>query len=225
MKLIKGIVFDVDGVLINTENIHYESFKNVLQSQGYELDLPNYMKWFSGRSIAGGVAAFNTDNAEQLDVEVIKSQKIAATVNAFRKSLVFYEDTLSFIQKVAGQTTELPKLDLILDRPIIGLATGLDRVLVEAMFENKPELSQLFQVKIVAEDYTNSKPDPEPYLKAVTAMSLNVDQVVGVEDSPPGVMALKSAGIYSIALRNTHDDAQLGEANILVNSLQELLVI
>lgn len=64
----EGIIFDVDGVLIDTENVHFSAYKTVLKKYGFDLTLEGYKKWLSGKTIEGGVSLLVKDNNINLNL-------------------------------------------------------------------------------------------------------------------------------------------------------------
>ena len=79
------------------------------------------------------------------------------------------------------------------------------------------------QLLICAEDVADGKPHPAPYLAAATQIGCAPAQLVAIEDAPAGVASAKSAGMTVIALRTTHEDESLTEADLIVDDLRDLL--
>ena len=76
---------------------------------------------------------------------------------------------------------------------------------------------------ICAEDVADGKPHPAPYLAAATQIGCAPGRLVAIEDAPAGVASAKSAGMTVIALRTTHEDESLTEADLIVDDLRDLL--
>ena len=130
--MIKGIIFDVDGVIINTENTHYVAYVKVFKVHGYQLTLDDYLKHFSGKSIRGGVLSLLTEhelegssNLEKFITEITE-QKISQTLDQFKNKVVYFEDTLSFIQKLEKGNVFIKGVGKVLEKPILAMATGLE---------------------------------------------------------------------------------------------------
>jgi len=221
VTLIKGIIFDVDGVLIDTEELHFQAFKSVFKDHNFSLTHEGYKKWFSGRSLDGGFAAFHKDNNLSIDISELKSEKISLTRAIFSSKLKFYDDSLKFIYESGN--AKLKGIGSVAHEPILALVTGLEREFIPLIIDKSPQLKGAFKVIVAAEDYKQSKPSPECYTKALSQMRLSPDEVIGVEDTPSGIQALNSAGIYSIGLATTHSKEDLKAASIITDSLMSLV--
>jgi len=229
MKQIKGLIFDVDGVIINTENAHFLAFKKVLKKYGFNLSKESYKKHFSGRSIKGGILSLLEEVDLKHDsplndfVTQFSKEKIEATIGLFKKNLNFFKDTLKFINKILSGERELKKIGYLPKKPVFALSTGLESVLLNEVLKHY-DLKNIFPITITAEQYTHSKPHPECYNLAVSQMKLLPEQVIGIEDSPSGILALNNAGIFSVGITTTHTKKDLKEANLVVKKLTNLLL-
>lgn len=220
---IKGIIFDVDGVLIDSENIHFAAYQEILKQYNFNLDRDGYKKWFSGKSIDGGIKSLLVDNDISVDAERIKDQKITLTKKLFQAELVLNKDTVNFIENVNARNLVIK--DMVFVKPLVlALTTGLEKELVDEIFKVKPGLKSLFTAIISAEDYTHSKPNPESYIRTAQKMNLPTDSLIGVEDTPSGIAALNDAGIFSIAVTTTFRKNDLKGANLIVCKLTDLSI-
>jgi beta-phosphoglucomutase len=225
--MIKAIVFDVDGVIINTEGIHFEAFKDVLIKYDYELSHENYLKHFSGKTILGGIKSLT--DCEHVDFitpkeeffQRIVKEKIAATIDQFRTNLTFFDSTLRFINKIRESNTKLKQLSI--ESPLsFAYATGLERILMAEVLKHE-YLNNFFTIHVPVEEYSRSKPDPDCYLTVLKKLNLNPSEVIGIEDSESGIKALNSAGIFSIGVTTTHKRDNISHAKMIVDSLEELI--
>lgn len=223
MKTIQGIIFDVDGVLIDTEDVHFSAYKIVLKKYDFDLTLEGYKKWLSGKTIEGGVSLLMKDNNIKLDLPKIRKEKISSTKNIFHSQIKFYQDTLDFIYQITNGNKELKGLGKLSSGLVMALATGLEKTLIDEIFNKQPELKNIFKVVVTTEDYKHSKPNPECYLIAAEKMNIEPNNLIGIEDSPSGVTALNSANIFSIALTTTHAKDELKQANLIVDKLTTLV--
>ena len=127
--------------------------------------------------------------------------------------------TLHGITRIPGAAELLAALDARGQR--WGVVTSAPRRLALAKIAevDLPEP----QLLICAEDVADGKPHPAPYLAAATQMGCAPARLVVIEDAPAGVASAKSAGMTVIALRTTHADAALTEADFIVDDLRNLL--
>ena len=222
MLTIKGIIFDVDGVITKSENIHFNAYKEILKKYGFNLTEKDFVQWFLGKSIKGGVMSFLADNNLNIDVDAFIQQKINATVDIFAKNISFYQDTIDFINKVSKGNVELKGIGYLQPKPLLAMVTGLERVFLDILMKLN-DFDTLFPFTVSATDYTHSKPHPECIKITLSKMGLNADEVIGIEDSPSGIQALNSAGVFSIGLTNTQKKNALSKASLIVDSLTSLL--
>ncbi|HSX09399.1 MAG TPA: HAD family phosphatase [Candidatus Saccharimonadales bacterium] len=226
--MIKGIIFDIDGVLIDTENTHFLAFRKVLETYHYDLPYEQYKQHFSGRSIKGALLSFLQEEPLVSDGQVsdfideVTKRKIAATIEIFRKNIVFFEDTLQFIQSIKDGNITLKDIGEIQEKPKLALTTGLESVLIEEVLKQH-NLNELFPIIVTPGQYKKSKPDPESYLQTLENMNCTAEETIGIEDSPSGVQALNEAGIFSIAITNTFSHDELEQSKSIVDSLITLL--
>lgn len=223
MKTIKGIIFDVDGVIINTEFIHFIAYQKVLKTYGFDLTFDGYKKNLSGKTVEGGISTIQKNTDISLDISEIKKEKIALTKKDFQSQLAFYKDSIDFIYKISKGGMRVRDIGIVSPDPTLAVATGLERTLIDEMFVKEHSLKNIFSVVTVAEDYKRGKPDPECYSSTAHKMGIDVDCLIGIEDSPSGIKALNQANIFSIGLTNTHTADELKNANIVTDSLINLL--
>lgn len=227
--MIKGIIFDVDGVIVNTENTHFLAYVKVFKEYDYQLTLDDYLKHFSGKSIRGGVLSLltehtlNTSSDQESLINEITQKKVSQTLERFKKKVDYFEDTLKFIQQIEKGNVQLKGVGQVVENPILAMATGLESAFFEYVLAQH-NLKQLFPVIVTADQYSHSKPDPECYLMALEKMCLKAHEVVGIEDSVSGIRALNKAGIFSIALTTTHKAIDLIEAKVITETLTALIV-
>lgn len=127
--------------------------------------------------------------------------------------------TLHGIKRIAGAAELLAALDAR-GKPW-GVVTSAPRELALAKIAevDLPEPKLL----ICAEDVANGKPHPAPYLAAANKLGCEPAQLVAIEDAPVGIASARSAGMTVIALRTTHPDEALNEADFIVDDLRDLL--
>ncbi len=224
----KGIIFDIDGVVINTEGVHFEAFKEVLKSYDYSLDNRSYKKHFGGKTIRGGVLSLLNEvdlaisEPEDQFINSFIQKKIKTTIQHFKEDLEYYDDTISFIHTIKNGGMDLKNIGTLDNSPTIALATGLEKIMIDEVVKHH-DLDNIFAVKVTADDYKRSKPHPEVYELAAKSMGLKPHELIGIEDSPSGVSSLNATGIFSVGITNSYSKEELSHANIVVPSLMELV--
>jgi beta-phosphoglucomutase len=221
-------LFDVDGVIINSEKVHCRAFQQVFRELfDFELSEALFDQHMIGRSIEGGFTSLNnalalvtSGNFGEKLVQV-RERKIKLSVTLFEEHVTYYQDTLDFIRRLNGSSSPHLILGQTSASLRLGLVTGMEEVLLQPVFAG-PLSREWFDVVITSDVYTRSKPDPEAYLVALNRLELVAGEVVGIEDSVSGIEALNAAGILAVGVTNTHSAAQLRQADIVVDSLMAL---
>ncbi len=194
----KGILFDMDGVLIDAMHYHAEAFKIAIKEKiNPEIDKKNIF-------ILEGMPSFN------LVKELFKIEKI----NDDKSNIKDEENLIKEIGKRKGQIFE----EIQKARAFEGVKELLDslncRDCLKAVVSgaSKQEVESLldqngindFNIKITGEDLEDGKPDPEPFQTALDKLNLKPSEAVIVENAPLGVKSAIRAGVrYIVTLNNT----------------------
>lgn len=215
--MIRALIFDFDGLILDTEWPDYESWQEVYQSFGCELPVDVWGQ------IVGG------DGATDFDPYTYLAKLSGQTIDR-------EEIWVSRRQKYLDTISEQEVLPGVLDY----LDAAEDRGLLLAVASSSPEnwvrghlarlgLYERFDVIKTADDVKRTKPDPELYTAALAELGVGADEAIVLEDSPNGVDAANAAGIYTVAVPN-RVTAQLGLSgadmrleSLADMSLQELL--
>ena len=202
-----AICFDLDGVIIDSESLHRAAFQSTLSNYGHALPDGDYEKYFAGKTDAQGFESYFAANKLR-----IPGSNLVATKNHIYTKLAPDELTAyaGVPELIKALHTEIP----------LALVTG------SGLNETKLALASCgiddcFETIVTADDVSTGKPDPEGYLLAasrVNGFTLPTN-CIAVEDSPSGITAAKSAGMYCIAITTTHSAEQLQEADSIVDHL------
>ncbi len=176
-------LFDFDGLLVNTEILHYKAYRNMCEARGYHLDwdFPKYIQVAHYR--AEGLeeqiyATFPKLKEEEPDWSVLYEEKRQALFH------IYHNDPIPIMEGVEDVLLRLKELDK--KRCVV---THSDRDVVKAIRLKNPVLDTIPNW-IVREDYSQPKPSPECYIQAIKTLANNGDRVVGFEDTPRGLKAL-----------------------------------
>jgi len=209
--MIKGIIFDMDGVLTDNKEQDFTAWKRVFFDFGLELTFDGY-KSFTGmkgeeivkkyvRPNAGDEEATSlTRRKEEYFIEEIKKTKIEPTKGVER-----------FLNDLRANGIKM------------GIGTAAMKFKANAILEELG-LKQFFEVLVSAEEVKKGKPDPETYLKVVEKLNLKPEECFVIEDAPNGIEAAKNGNIKCIAITTTHQRSKLGMADIIIDSFDELVV-
>jgi HAD superfamily hydrolase (TIGR01509 family) len=212
-SVLRGLIFDFDGLILDTEMPVYQSWVALYRSFG--LDLP-FDEW---AGIIGTSSAEHFDPFDRLEAQL--GRKLDRESLAKQR----LEDELA---RVAHQPILPGVEDLIAEAESRGLKLGV------ASSSSRPwvagHLARLglighFEVIVTAEDVPRTKPDPALFRLALARLHLRAEEAIVLEDSPNGVRAAKAAGIFTVAVPNPLTARlDLSHADLVVESLVEVRI-
>lgn len=185
---IEGILWDNDGVLVDTERLFWQANRELFLPFGIDLSERDFFNWY----LADNCGAWHL-----LDHLGMSGERIAELREGRNRR---YSELLlgAAVEPIAG-VGEL--LSALAPRMAMGVVTS-SMASHFALIHSRLDLLRHFRFVLTAEHYTNSKPSPEPYLLGLEKLGLQADRCVVVEDSPRGLAAARAAGIRCIVLRN-----------------------
>jgi len=185
MKNIKGIIFDMDGILIDTERISFDSFKKVFKDYNYEINRDFYIKLI-GHNLKSIKQIMLDEYGNDFPFDEIYEKKVKISIDTIKR------DGLIVKKGVQELVDYLKKNDYK-----IAVATSTRR---ERAHEHLKEINLLDKIDYVicGDQVSNSKPDPEIFLKAAKGLELLPEDCIVIEDSEAGILAAHNAGIKSI---------------------------
>lgn len=202
----RAVLFDMDGVIVDSEPLHVAAFQATLERYGHALTDEQYKQHFAGRTDEAGFKQYFDFIGETVDMPVIMDEKAKAYLALAADQLTPYPGVIELIQDLA--TREVP----------LALVTGSLGAEAEATLKAFA-LTGLFQAVIAAEDIIHSKPHPEGYLKGARALGVAPEDCVVIEDAPKGVDAARAAGMRCVAVSTTHTPRELEGATLILDRL------
>lgn len=193
--VLKAILFDLDGTLANTDPLHCEVFRQLLEPYGLAIDEAFYQTRISGRTNQALLRDLFPDWSED-QVEAFAEHKEAQ----FR---AIAQDKL---QPLPGIVALLDRLDVLGIRRAV--VTNAPRINAEFMLE-AIALSDRFETLVLGQELPRAKPDPLPYQEALRRLAIAPEDALVFEDSATGIRAGLAAGITTIGVASTHAPAQL----------------
>lgn len=204
---IEGIVFDLDGTLVDSEPLHGEAWLSALSDQGLVFEWEWFETWIgkSDKLLAETVIA---EFSLTIEIEALRALKRNKYYNLVAKHLKLFPGVMEGLRFFS---TKLP----------IGLATSSSATDVKAVFGAQP-LAPLFRTIVHADHVMpNLKPAPDPYLLASQQLGINPENGIAMEDSVAGVKAAKTAGLFTIAICNSHAEEDLKAADRIFQTTSE----
>jgi beta-phosphoglucomutase len=203
----KAIVFDMDGVLFDSERLHTEAWQQAMGDYDIIYIDSFFDKW---------IGIPDSDFANWLAEEHPKLKMSASELLSLKQSK-FHK---LIEQKLIPFDGVVKYLEQLSDKLTLAVASSSGKDFVNKML-NLTKLENFFKVKIGYSDVQNHKPHPEPYLTACKQLGIAPDRTIGIEDSPSGVQSSFDAGLYTIAIKSTFDAEKLSSANKIFNTTED----
>ena len=218
MASLTAIIFDFDGVIADTEPLHFCSFRQTLAEIGISLTESDYYANYLGYDDRGCFLAALTAHQYSLDpatVAPLMQRKAHAYLEAVKNHPVIFPGVREFVRESAAAYP-------------LAIASGALRHEIEVILE-QAGLRKDFLHITSAEDVTRGKPDPQPFLHALNGLNrqrpeqaITTESCLVIEDSIPGIRSGKNAGMKVLAVANTHTIQDLHEAHTVVQSLSHI---
>jgi beta-phosphoglucomutase len=207
---IRAILWDLDGVIVNSMEYHYEAYREVLAPRGKDLSRDEYLQNLIG-----------------LRNYVILRRVLGQLSDSEVKDLAEQKEE-AFRRRVRGNVKALAGADRLVRR---AKEAGLKQAIVsstpcaniEVMLKSLG-LWELFEEIVGEEDATRGKPDPEGFLIAAERLEVPAEQCVVIEDAPEGIAAGKAAGMSCIGVATTRPPERLSQADLVVETLEDVRV-
>ncbi len=208
--MIKAILMDFNGVIIDDEPLHMQAYQEILKGEGIDLTEEDYYASLGMDDRAFVEAAHRRAGRE---ISEVNSQKIIELEAEKWRSLVereipLFEGAENFVRKMEKDFA-------------LGIVSMARREQIEFVLE-RVNLKDCFSIIVSSEDVSNHKPNPECYRKGFALLDaartrrghnpISQGECLVVEDAPQGIMAGKSAGLKTLGITNTVDAKSLREA-------------
>jgi beta-phosphoglucomutase len=214
---LQGIIFDFDGVIADSEPLHFRAFQQTLSEDGLELSPKEYYARYLGYDDVGMFQAFGEDRGEPMDQARVaglvtrKGQKLQAMLTT---GAVLFPGAIEFVRSAAGAVP-------------IAIASGALRHEIEEVIE-AAGVADLFKAIVASGDTPESKPSPAPYrlaferLRDATGTALDPRRCVAIEDSRWGLESARGAGLRCVGVTNSYPADELMGAELVVSGLHTL---
>ncbi|QBD83393.1 HAD family hydrolase [Ktedonosporobacter rubrisoli] len=203
----KYILFDHDGVLVDTEFWYYKAGERALADIGFTLDKDQYL-----RDMKDGLGAWAQARAAGIDEQTISRQREIR--NAYYQEYLRTEAI-----EIEGVVETLAELAKYVRMAIVTTAKRVDFEIIH----EKRQITQFMEFVLVREDYQLAKPHPEPYLTGLKRLGATKEETLVVEDSSRGLTSAVAAGIDCAIVSNDFTKAQdFSQASYRIETLIEL---
>ena len=220
--MLRAVLFDFNGVLVDDEPVHLEMFQRVLGEEGIALSREDYYARYLGFDDRGCFAAVLQDAGEVPTVP--RLMRLIARKSSYYQERIraagypFFAGAAELAAELAGAGR------------MLGVVSGALREEVEGALR-QARLLERFKVLVTAEDVREGKPDPEGYQRALEGLNalpplperlIHPHEVLVVEDSPAGLRAAAEAGLLTLGVAQTYPAAELAAADAVVERLAGL---
>jgi len=209
--MIDTIIFDLDGVLINSKNIHFESLNRALSDNKlkYQISYEDHLKSFDGLPTSKKLEILNKKKL----VPKRLNKKIKLKKNQLTKKLL--NENLTFDKKIYSLFQKLSK------KYKIGIATNAIEETLQIAIK-KLRIGKFVKFSISTENIKNSKPHPEIYLRSIVSLNSKPKNTLVLEDSHNGRISAKEAGARLMPIKSLEDVTYKNITNFIENKKIEL---
>lgn len=206
-----GIIFDWDGVIIDSSKHHEESWERLAREEGKILPEDHFEKGFGMKNevIIPNLLEWSREESEIRRLSLRKEALYREVVQEW--GVESFSGVENFLKRL--ETTGIPR--------VIGSST--QRLNLTTVLEVLG-WSSYFSDLVSAEDVSHGKPDPEVFLRCATRLKLKPEQCIVFEDAHVGIEAAKAAGIKVVAVATTHEASELKAADLVIQQLDELTI-
>ena len=208
MRQVQAIIFDMDGVIVDSEPRHERAFLEVVREIGYGDRLALRFADYIGRS--------DQELWQDFVAGHKPSQTVAELLAMKRRRLV---DLIRLEQPVFDGLPEL--VERLAARYALGLASGSEREVVEEVLGIN-RLGRFFSAVVTDTEVQHGKPAPDIFLRAAELLNVPPQACCVIEDSKPGIVAGLAAGMEVIAITNTYPAEELRHATHVVRTYAEI---
>lgn len=205
--MIRALIFDFNGVLVDDEHLHFELLRDMLASRGVLIGeaeyFAEYMGWDDRRCLEEGLSRagkhFTSD-----DIDSLIATKARNYLAAARRGLRYFDGAAESVKRLSARWP-------------VAICSGALRPEIELALETMGVRDSVSAI-VSSEDTDRCKPDPEGYLLALDALrsqhgeDLEAGHCLVIEDTMAGVQAAKGAGMWVIGITNTTDESSLRSA-------------
>ncbi len=204
----KAILFDFDGVLVQSMEDHFQGWRKALEKFGIEMN-PEELYVMEGQ----GVKAVAHELTRKYNLPIESTSELIKDKQDYYnkiKKIRFYPNLLEVLNWATEKNLKM------------GVVTGGTRDRVNETIQNFG-LDSFFGAIVTSDDVSETKPSPQPYLLAASLLDTDPKECIVIENAPLGIQSGKSAGMRVIGLTTTLNSHHLKEADVVVGDFRELL--
>ncbi|MFQ5882800.1 MAG: HAD family hydrolase [Candidatus Methylomirabilales bacterium] len=216
--MLRAIIFDFDGVIVDTERLHFEALKRVLEEERISLTWEDYARMYLAMDDKGCLRMALAHQGRLVTAELLEElsgRKASYFFTAVADSVALFPGVEGFIRQAA-------------EKYPLAIASGALREEIEFIL-GKVSLREFFRVVVAAEDVAKGKPDPQAYITALARLNrlgsgkpVRPRECLVIEDSLHGVAAARAAGMRCLAVANSYAPEELTAAHLVMKGLEQI---
>ncbi|HXC61857.1 MAG TPA: HAD family phosphatase [Nitrospiria bacterium] len=218
--MLRAIIFDCDGVIVDSEPHHFKAFQQILSEEGIPFTKEEYFQKYLALDDKTCFETALAAHGRAYDKKILKDliiRKMEVYRQLSQQELFFYPGVVEFVKKAQGSYR-------------LAIASGAFRGEIKFALD-KAGLRPAFPVIVSAQDVRNSKPHPEAFLLALQQINerppalsppILQKECLVIEDSIHGVEGAHAAGMRCLAVANSYPKEKLTHADLVIASLTEL---
>jgi len=207
--MLKGVLFDLDGVIVDTLRYHYLAWKHMFEERG-------------GTVSEQAVLLHEGRSSREILPILMEEAGLSVPESEWTR---FIEEKRAYYRTIAQVSSYPESFEVIRKLKERGFRIALVTAcsLVNMRHSLSPDQQAHFDFIITGDELTRAKPFPDSYLTAAQRLGLNPKECAVVENAPLGIEAAKNAGMYCIAVETTLDSEYLAHADCILQNIRELL--
>jgi len=217
---IRAVILDMDGILVDTEPIHLESFRTYLNKFSIE-PKESFLASLVGHSVENNIAVINETFFKQKPIPIQEGVRLREEI---------YINLISSSNLKAMDGVEQLIDNCMNTKILLGLASSSSKKQIDLILHKLTKTSEtrldylsLFNAVVSGDDVQHKKPAPDIYEKMVSLLNVAREKCLAIEDSFAGIRSAKATGLRCIVLRNDFISSQeMNYADQIVNSIREL---
>ncbi|WP_096271082.1 beta-phosphoglucomutase [Paucisalibacillus globulus] len=208
--MIQAFIFDLDGVITDTADLHFRAWKKCAGKLGIDIDL-TFNERLKGVDRIGSLERILEFGGKSNHYSLEEKLKIAEDKNDYYKKLILDVNPKDILPGIHSLLVEIKRGGYK-----IGLASASKNAptIIKSL-----EIDEFFDAKADPSTIANSKPAPDIFLQAASILEVEPTECIGIEDASAGIESIKKAGMFAVGVG---DPEYLKEADYLVNSTEEL---
>jgi HAD superfamily hydrolase (TIGR01509 family) len=216
--VLKAVIFDFNGVIVDDEPLHLELFRRVLGEEGIHLTDEEYHEKYLGFDDRGALTHSFRDNQRHADadnaafIEQLIERKAGYYLEEIEKRWLLFPGVVELVRRISAKYP-------------LAIASGALRHEIDFVLR-RADIRNCFRVIVAAEDVSVCKPNPEGYVKALRLLNESLTEEIApheclvIEDSIAGIEAAKQAGMRCVAVTNSYAVSELKTADAVIHTLE-----